>query len=96
MSVSFVQVVWWRMRGNVPDSHARTRNGGKLDGARETLVTLRVIVLQADLEFDGLEEVSLLLIERVVKKLLHVCAHSGWDGSVKVIQRRSDSYAYRL
>ena len=63
----------------VPDTHTRTRDSGKLDGARETLVTLRVVVLQADLEFDGLEEVALLLIEGVVKKLLHILAHSGYD-----------------
>jgi hypothetical protein len=54
------------MRG-VPDAHAGARNCGQLDGARETLVTLRVIVLQADLKFDSLEEVSLLLVERVVQ-----------------------------
>ena len=57
------------MRGkrDSPDRHARTGDGGELDGARETLVTLRIVVLQADLEFDGLEEVSLLLVERVFK-----------------------------
>jgi len=59
------------------DAHARTRHSWQLDGAGETLVTLRVIVLQADLKFDGLEEVSLFLVQRVVKKLLHVLAHSG-------------------
>ena len=62
----------------VPDTHARTRNSRKLDGAGETLVTLRIIVLQADLEFDGLEEISLLLIEGVIEKLLYVLAHSGY------------------
>ena len=41
-------------------------HGGKFDGAAETLVTLRVIVLEADLEFDGLEEVALLLLEGVL------------------------------
>lgn len=67
----------WRGQGGVPDGHARARDGGQLDGARETLVTLRIIVLQADLEFDGLEEVSLLLVQGVFEKLLHVLAHSG-------------------
>ena len=61
----------------VPDGHARSGNGGQLDGSGETLVTLRIIVLEADLQFDGLEEVSLLLIERVIEQLLHVRAHSG-------------------
>lgn len=55
------------MNGDVPDGHARARDGWQLDGTGETLVTLRVIVLEADLEFDGLEEVSLLLVQRVVK-----------------------------
>lgn len=61
----------------VPDGHVGARDTGKLDGARETLVTLRVIVLEADLELDGLEEVALLGVLRVIKKLLHVGAHSG-------------------
>jgi hypothetical protein len=51
----------------LPDGHARTRNGGQLDGPRETLVTLRIIVLEADLKFDGFEEVSLLLVEGVIE-----------------------------
>ena len=41
------------------DAHSRAGNGGQLDGAGETLVTLGIIVLQADLELDGLEEISL-------------------------------------
>ena len=36
-----------------------TRNS--LDGARETLVTLRVIVLKADLELNRLDKVAALL-----------------------------------
>lgn len=64
-------------QGGVPDCHARSGNGWQLDGSGETLVTLRVIVLEADLQFDRLEEVSLLLIERVIEQLLHVRAHSG-------------------
>lgn len=62
---------------NRPDAHARTGDGGQLDGAGETLVTLGIIVFEADLELDRLEEVSLLLVEGVVEKLLHVLAHSG-------------------
>lgn len=42
------------------DGHVGAGHGGQLDGARETLVTLRVIVLEADLELDSLEEVTLL------------------------------------
>jgi hypothetical protein len=33
-----------------------------LDSARETLVTLRVVVLETDLEFDSLHKVALLLL----------------------------------
>ena len=36
------------------DGHVRAGNSGQLDGARETLVTLGVIVLEADLELNGL------------------------------------------
>jgi len=60
-----------------PECHAGSWDGGELDGAGETLVTLGVIILQADLKLDRLEEVSLLLIQRIVEKLLHVLAHSG-------------------
>lgn len=62
---------------NAPEGHVGTRDGGQADGARETLVTLGVVVLQTDLKLDGLEEVSLLLILRVVEQLLNVLAHSG-------------------
>lgn len=67
-------------RSNAPDAHARAGHGRQLDGARETLVTLGVIVLQTDLKLNGLEEVTLLLVERVVEKLLDILAHSGWEG----------------
>lgn len=36
------------------DLHVGTGDGGQLDGAGETLITLGVIVLQADLKLDGL------------------------------------------
>ena len=35
-------------------------NGGKLEGSRETFVTDGIVVLQGDLDFDGLSEVTLL------------------------------------
>jgi hypothetical protein len=62
---------------NIPDRHVWAGNDWEADGSRETLVTLGIIVLQADLEFDGLEEVSLLGLERVLKKTLYVGTHSG-------------------
>jgi hypothetical protein len=63
--------------GGVPDAHAGARDDRELDGSGETLVTLGVVVLEANLEFDRLEEVPLLLLEGVVEKLLHIGAHSG-------------------
>lgn len=68
------------MGGAVPDAHVGTGDRRQLDGARETLVTLRVIVLKADLELDGLKKVTLLGVERVVEKLSNVRTHSGCGG----------------
>lgn len=58
------------------DGHVRAGDLGELDGAGETLVTLRVVVLEADLELDGLEEVALLLLIAVLEQLLHVLTHA--------------------
>lgn len=63
--------------GHIPDGHVGAGDDRELDGARETLVTLGVIVLEADLELDGLEEVTLLGVERVVEQLADVGTHSG-------------------
>jgi hypothetical protein len=59
------------------NAHARTGKGGELDGSGETLVTLGVVVLEADLEFDGLEEVPLLGLVGVLEELLNVRANAG-------------------
>lgn len=40
---------------------------GSLDGSRETLVTLGIVVLEANLELDGLGEVATLLVVGLVK-----------------------------
>ena len=61
---------------DLPDSHTRTRNGWELDGTRETLITLRIIVLEANLQLDGFEEVTLLLVQRIVKKILDILSDS--------------------
>jgi hypothetical protein len=58
------------------DGHVGARHTGKLDGARETLVTLGVVVLEADLELDGLQEVALLLLVGVLEQLLHILTHA--------------------
>lgn len=42
-----------------------------------TLVTLGVIVLQADLELDGLQEVALLGVVAVVEELSDILTHTG-------------------
>jgi len=62
---------------DVPDAHSRAGNNGETDGSGETLVTLGIIVLEADLEFDGFEEVSLLGLEGVLEERLDVGTHSG-------------------
>lgn len=89
-----------RARGVVPDGHVGTGDDGKLDGARETLVTHGIIVLQANLELDGLQKVTLLLIERVVKKLLDVATNSGCKSCQNSILRDCSrwwcSKTYRL
>jgi hypothetical protein len=64
---------------NAPEAHSRAGHSVKLDGTRETLVTLGIVVLHDDLEFDGLEEVPLLLILRVVEELLDILAHTGYS-----------------
>ena len=48
----------------------------QLDSARETLVALRVIIFQADLELDRLDEIAALLASRVGKQLLDRAPHA--------------------
>lgn len=69
---------------DIPDTHTRAGDNGQTNGSGETLVTLRIIVLEADLEFDGFEEVSLLGLERVFEKLLDVGTHSGCGAKMSV------------
>ena len=64
---------------NIPDVQIGTRHRRKLDGTRETLVTLDIVVLQTDLQLNGLEEVPLLLVLRVVEELLDILAHAGYQ-----------------
>jgi len=49
------------------DGHARTRDVGEFHGARETLVTLGIVVLETDLELDGLRELARLLLRSLDK-----------------------------
>lgn len=72
---------------NAPDGHVGAGDGGQLDGAGETLITLGIVVLQADLKLNGLVEVTLLLIERVVEKVLDILAHSGCKRQEQLVAR---------
>ena len=47
-----------------------------LDGARETLVALGVVVLETDLELDGLDKVALLLAGRLGEELADGAPHA--------------------
>lgn len=46
--------------GENAERHSGSGNMGQSDGSRESLVPLGVVVLETDLEFDGLDEVPLL------------------------------------
>jgi hypothetical protein len=61
---------------SIPDGHVWAGNDRETNGSGETLVTLRIIVLEADLELDGFEEISLLGLRGVLKELLDVGTHS--------------------
>ena len=62
---------------DIPNAHARAGDDRETDCSGETLVTLRIVVLEADLEFDGFEEVALLRLEGVFEEFLDVGTHSG-------------------
>ena len=47
-----------------------------LDSARETLITLGVIVFETNLKFDGLYKVAALLASRLGKQLLDGAPHA--------------------
>jgi hypothetical protein len=50
------------------EGHAGAGDDGQLDGSGETLVTLGIIVLEADLELDGLEEVPPAMILAMLRR----------------------------
>jgi hypothetical protein len=62
---------------DIPDGHVGAGNDRETNGSGETLVTLRIIVLEADLKLDSFEEVPLLCLERVLEEFLDVRTHSG-------------------
>lgn len=81
---------------NVPDGHVWAGNLGELDGSRETLITLGIVVLEANLQLDGLEEVALLGLQGVLKELLDVGSHSGCEGKQSASPSLSPSRALRV
>ena len=62
--------------GKNADGHARAGDVGQLDGSGETLVPLRVVVLETDLELDGLDEVASFFAIGVGEKLLDRAPHA--------------------
>jgi len=62
--------------GENANRHTRTRDIGKLDGSRETLIPLGVVVLETNLELDGLDEVALLLAVGIGKEFLDGAPHA--------------------
>ena len=61
----------------LPDAHARARDSRQLHGSRESLITLRIVVLESNLKFHSLEKIPFLLILRVVEERSNIRAHSG-------------------
>ena len=63
------------------DGHTGTSDVGKLDGTRETLITLGIVVLQTNLEFNSLDKLTLLFLS------------TGLDGVHNVSDGRSTNFA---
>lgn len=61
--------------GENAERHARARNVRQLNGTAETLVTLRVVVLETNLELDGLAEVALLVL-RLLEQVTNGRSHT--------------------
>jgi len=58
--------------------HALLASKRQTDRSTETLVTLRIVVLKRDLEFDGLDELSLLISVRESKDILDGLFEDCW------------------
>jgi len=64
--------------GKNADGETGTGDVRELDGSRETLITLGVVVLEADLELDGLHKVTALLASvRLIKEVFDRASHAG-------------------
>jgi hypothetical protein len=67
---------WAACAGFSTLNDSKTHRKNPLDCARETLVALRVIVFQTNLELDSLHEVAALLAGRLGKQLLDRAPHA--------------------
>lgn len=67
---------WAICHGKMSSEQDRWTGDSVLDGARETFVSLRVIVLETDLEFDRLHKVALFLVVGSSKKFLDGAPHA--------------------
>jgi len=72
--LSSIQIVLIAENAN---AHAWSWDCWKLDGSRETLVTLRIVVLEANLELHSLQEVALLGSEGVLQEILDIGTDAG-------------------
>ena len=54
----------------------RQRRADVLDGAREPLITLGIVVLESNLELNGLNEVALLITIGFTEQLLDGAPHA--------------------
>ena len=61
---------------NIPFPSHINNETNALDGTRETLVTLGVVVLQTNLELDGFDKVALLLAIGISKEFLDGAPHT--------------------
>jgi len=59
------------------EGHAGARDIGELDGSGETLVPLGVVVLQANLKLDSLDEVALFIAIGFSQKVPNGASHAG-------------------
>lgn len=67
---------WGSLKGHVRRTAPPEHGFYALDGSGETLVPLGVVVLQADLELDGLNELALLLAIGLGKEFLNGAPHA--------------------
>lgn len=67
---------WGSLQTRISAVRSHKSIGDVLDGTRETLVALGVVVLETDLELDGLHEVAPLLAISVGQKFLDGAPHA--------------------